>query len=208
MPENSHASTVCNECWLPLIDQEPQIDTCPVPGYGEMSVAHAVVYESTIKTLAYKLKYDNDRLIAMDLGKLLLKAVGTLNAEYNFSPAPVLVPIPLSFWRKVKRGFNQAEMLAAQISKHSDLKLQPGLLSRKRNTKAQHDLSKEARRVNLKNAFTANPKSTPAVLLVDDIHTSGATLAEAAQTLHEAGVTSLSAVTVARALLIEPRINK
>ena len=206
--QRSIAKTVCDECWLPLIQQEAQLDACQVPDHGEIFVAYGAVYERTIKTLAYKLKYDDDRLIAHDLSQLLWKAFRKLESDVDEFTGVNLVPIPLSFWRKLKRGFNQAELLAQHLSKASNQKLESKILMRQKHTKAQHDLSREARRVNLTGAFRCRdskasmPKN---VVLIDDIHTSGATISEAARTLFEAGCKNVAAVTVARALLFDTR---
>lgn len=157
-----------------------------------------------MKTLIYKLKYDSDRLIARDLSLLLVKAINKI-AECATVEGAFMVPIPLSRWRKLKRGFNQAELLAQFLSKSTGFPILQSALKRHKHTKAQHNLNKQERSLNLQNAFSFQPRiSAPkSVVLLDDIHTSGSTLAEAARTLFSAGVQNVSAITVARALLIQ-----
>lgn len=197
---NCDAVSICKDCWDPLIGQEAQSDLCNVPGFGDMRVAHGVKYELTIKKLVYRLKYDKDKLIAEDLSLLLNKAYMKLQ-ELDPLESPLMVPIPLSFWRKFKRGFNQSELLAQHLSKHQRVKIKQGLLKRVKNTQAQHDLSREKRRVNLEGAFKANLERSGNIILIDDIHTTGSTLAEAAAILYQAGAKRVGAITVARALL-------
>lgn len=198
------AKTLCDTCWLPLVEQEPQVDNCFVPGFESIAVAHAANYAETLKLLLYKLKYDDDRLIAEDLAILLHRALDQISLSSD--SAPQLVPIPLSRWRRIKRGYNQSELLAKYLSKSksTSLRLNIKLLKRVKDTKAQHNLSKPERYLNLEGAFACNnldPKSSVPYILIDDIHTSGSTLAEAARTLFTAGATNVSALTVARAPL-------
>lgn len=202
VPERSLASTLCNECWYPLQAQEPQMDLCAVSQYGYIAVAHAVAYEERMKLLIYKFKYDSDRLIAKDLALLLLNALEKLACQTT-EENTFLVPIPLSRWRKLKRGFNQAELLASHLSQISGLPILRGALKRRKHTKAQHHLNKQERLLNLQNAFVCDERTRlpESIVLLDDIHTSGSTLAEAARTFYQAGVKNVSAVTVARALL-------
>ncbi len=198
------AVSLCHECWEPLFAQEVQSDLCITDGFGEIIVAHGVRYEESVKKLVYRLKYDKDRLIAEDLALLLNKAYLSLQLEpANAQGKPTLhmVPIPLSFWRNFKRGFNQAELLARNLARLNRLSIKTEYLSRVKQTHAQHDLSREERRLNLEGAFKAKLPEGSDIILVDDIHTSGATLAEAASTLYRAGAKRIIAITVARALL-------
>ncbi len=145
--------------------------------------------------LIYKLKYDRDRLIARDLSLLLLKAYGAINDTMPDSTTAKLVPIPLSRWRMIQRGFNQAELLAKHIQQKTNVPVLTKLLLRCKHTKPQHKLNKQERAANLRDAFKCSglkalPEET-SIILVDDIHTSGSTLAQAA---HERWITRASGV--------------
>lgn len=202
---SSEAKTVCADCWKPLMDQSAQIDICAVAELGELKVAHAVTYEETMKMLIYKLKYDCDRLIARDLSFLLSRALMLVKEQFEESSKIVIVPVPLSRWRRLHRGFNQAELLARHLKKERNVEINTRLLFRNKHTRAQHKLSREERAENLRGAFKCrNPIALledNAIILVDDIHTSGSTLAEAASTLKMCGAKRIAAITVARALL-------
>lgn len=202
---SSPAQTVCCECWAPLEEQEARIDFCAISGTGAIKVAHAASYEDSMKTLIYKLKYYHDRLVARDLSLLLFKAYCVIKDVLPDSTTAKLVPIPLSRWRMMQRGFNQAELLAKHIQQGSDVPVLTKLLIRRKHTRPQHKLNKQDRENNLRDAFKCSalnllPEET-SIILVDDIHTSGSTLAEAARALSLGGAKHIAAITVARALL-------
>lgn len=103
--------------------------------------------------------------------------------------------VPLCYRKLLKRGFNQAEVLARTISKNLNLPLYDGLLKIK-ETKDQANLSYEERLTNLKNAFALKNKPPEKIILVDDIKTTGSTLKECAQVLKKAGAKKIIALTV------------
>ncbi|MBY0549575.1 MAG: ComF family protein [Candidatus Obscuribacterales bacterium] len=167
----------------------------PVP------VASALVYEGSVRDLIRRMKYQDDPLVAVDLASLMVPALNVLGEHVNLKQA-VLVPIPLSRWRFVTRGFNQAEVLAEELSKVTGFKMNANALLR-RHTSAQHNLTRDERFANLFGAFALarRAKLPETVILVDDIYTSGATLFEVANLLRVAGVKEVAAVTAARAIL-------
>lgn len=201
-PGKSPARTLCRNCWLLLCEEKTGLHCCKLQGFGAITVSHAVAYQEITKALIYKLKYDGDRLIAADLSILLQQAYESLpdRSDYESSP-PTLVPIPLSRFRELKRGFNQSELFCRYLSRQTGLRVDNRIIMRVRHTKAQHELSKAERILNVRNAFRSRTKSPQKnIILVDDIHTSGATLSEAARALLEAGAENIAAITVARAL--------
>jgi ComF family protein len=112
----------------------------------------------------------------------------------------LLIPVPLARHRARMRGYNQAERLAAALAIRTGLPISSDLLARSRETPTQTALPPEARRANVAGAFECGALPTGArVVLIDDVFTTGATLAEAAATLVEAGAGTVEAVTFARA---------
>lgn len=169
--------------------------------HSPLPVGSATKYEGLVRSLIHTMKYASDPLIAHDLASLMLPALQMLGSEIDLSRS-VLVPIPLSRVRHISRGFNQAELIAKQLSKISGIPLRASMLARK-HTLPQHDLSREDRFKNLRGAFrlSLGAKVAPVVVLVDDIYTSGATVLEAAAALRRAGAEQVAAITVARAVL-------
>lgn len=99
------------------------------------------------------------------------------------------LPIPLHPSRRRKRGFNQAELLARELSRRSGIPADAGILVRRKKTRAQKELNDQERLTNLKDAFSVRKGRVPYqnIILVDDIYTTGSTMDAAARVLKENG---------------------
>lgn len=132
-----------------------------------------------------------------------LRAGNSLSAIREESTA--VVPIPLHWWRKMKRGFNQAEIIAKPIAESLKLPLKADLIERTTYSLPQTLVGDKSRRTNVKKAFSINSEFSiqnaelKNVLLVDDVWTSGATMKECCRTLKLAGVKKVWGITLLRA---------
>ncbi|MBX9770668.1 MAG: ComF family protein [Candidatus Obscuribacterales bacterium] len=190
---------ICFECWRQTLACNPTIELCPMKHPGSLPIASGRLYTGPIKRLIYKLKYDDDRLLAYDLALLMQKAWSLLADDEQV----VLVPVPLHPDRLWERGYNQAEEIARHLSTRIEVPVESRALKRIKKTQAQFGLSRIARMQNMSDAFVGDSKfaSGRHVVLVDDVYTSGATLSEAADALLRAGAASVSAIAVCRAVL-------
>jgi ComF family protein len=113
-------------------------------------------------------------------------------------PAPDLVaPVPLHPRRLRERGFSPAALLARALAREARVPVAPTLLARVRDTRSQTELSRAERRRNVAGAFVPRTAAPARVWLVDDVVTTGSTLAEAARALRRAGAREIVGVCLA-----------
>jgi ComF family protein len=161
-------------------------------------------YQEGVRRLLTQLKYQNRPEVADWLGQRLAQTY-----LHHGLPRCTLMPIPLHPDRQAVRGYNQAELIARSMARFTGLPLRADYLLRIKATTAQHGLSLADRQQNLAQAFAINPcyaitnpnrdRQLPhPVLLIDDIYTTGATIAAASQTLTQAGLAVWGVAVVAR----------
>jgi ComF family protein len=133
------------------------------------------------------------------LGELLAESLAVAVREAAVEPVDLVVPVPLHRQRLGERGYNQALEIARPVAKQLRLPLQPGICKRVRATAEQAGLRAAERRRNLRSAFAAAPSVRGArVAIVDDVITTGSTVAAVAQSLRRAGASEIQAWVVAR----------
>ncbi len=162
-------------------------------------------YEGTLRALIHLLKYERVPTIAGRLGTLL---AGTIARHQNVPPSLTVVAVPLHGSKQRERGFNQTTLLAEAAVRalrrlRPDLELQVAYdaMGRQRATETQSGLTPHQRRRNLRGAFfVRQPEKVAgrAMLLLDDIYTTGATARECTRTLLGAGALSVHVATLAR----------
>ena len=118
-------------------------------------------------------------------------------------PDALLVPVPLHRWRIWKRGYNQAALIAAALSRRSGVPAAPDLLRRTRATPPLRGLGRRERALAVRGAFSVRDAVRPAlagraVILVDDVFTSGATANACARALKRAGAARVETLCWAR----------
>lgn len=130
-----------------------------------------------------RLKYARRTELVPALAALLAGACAPLAGRVD-----AVVPIPLHPARLRARGFNQAALLAAPVAARLGVPLDAGALRRVRDTPAQAGLGASDRASNVRGCFAARLRpGRTRVLVIDDVRTTGATFAEAARALREAG---------------------
>jgi ComF family protein len=156
------------------------------------------VYEGDVRELLLAMKFGGRERIA--------SVLGAIAAERWCRPGELeghsaVVPVPLSRKRQRTRGFNQAERIATAIARVAGLAVRRGLLMRQKDRPPQSGLSAAARRHNVAGSYRARIPSTlhgHALLLVDDVLTTGATADAAAKALRRAGAGAVDVLTLAR----------
>jgi ComF family protein len=159
----------------------------------------ALRYDEGARGLILAFKHADRTDSAPAFGRWLAQAGSELLAD-----ADLIAPVPLHRWRLLKRGYNQAAVLARALARESALPLLPDLLQRRRATRSQQGLSAQARLTNITAAsFRPHPWHARRlagcrVLLVDDVLTTGATVGACARVLRRAGAAGVDVLTLAR----------
>jgi ComF family protein len=166
---------------------------------GSRPWRHAVSvfpYGGTVRDLVHRLKYGDQPYLARFLGRRMAAAWET----HGTGVPEMIVPVPLHWWRRLRRGYNQAALLAEEVGVHLETPVVPALV-RTRATCRQALLDIDRRQANVKGVFAPRPRWPVRgrhVLLVDDVLTTGHTLGEAAGTLLAAGALAVSVLSTAR----------
>ncbi len=178
----------CGGC-KPLIEQSSRAFQPPAP------TAAAFVYGGPLAESIRRVKYEGRTDHIPALGGILSSA-----ALPYAGLVDLVIPMPLHPRRLRTRGYNQAALLARPVSRKLGVPLDTRILERIRDTPEQAGLSRSDRVLNVKGAFRARIRGcTGRVLLIDDVRTTGATLASAAEALLEAGFNSVFSLTLAYA---------
>jgi ComF family protein len=199
------AAPFCRTCgdslpsWRVISAALEQCPRCRRRG-GLVDAARAAgAYEGPLREILHAFKYEGRRGLASPLAAMIRAAGVEILGD-----AHCVVPVPLHAWRRMRRGFNQADDLAQRLGV-------PVLraLWRVRATAPQTGLNAAARRRNVRHAFRLSPflsrrrrrrwLEDRTVVLVDDVRTTGATLEACAALLKGAGARAVRALTVARA---------
>jgi ComF family protein len=167
-------------------------------------------YEGGLRELIHLLKYEQVRPAAGVLGRMLGEAIAGLAPKLN-QTLPLVLPVPLHAAKLRQRGFNQSELIARAALKSPALSamswpLHASILERTRATESQTGLTRHQRQENIRGAFRVLNSQTVAgraVLLVDDVFTTGTTVSECARLLRKAGASQVWVATVARVLRAE-----
>lgn len=158
-------------------------------------------YRDGMRAAILALKFGPRPAVARPLATLLGEAGARLLPAPPAECVDALVPVPLHPTRAAERGFNQAELLAAPCARRWGLPLLGRALVRTRPTVPQTDLDPEARRANVAGAFAVRRPAVVAglrLLLVDDVLTTGATVAAAARALQSGGAAAVGVLVLAR----------
>ncbi len=187
----------CRDCRLQLLQQrfQPWLDphqTLPLYTWGS--------YDGALRRALQALKYNRQPEIGIQLGEWLGQA--WIQSQGASSPQEkwAVIPIPLHADKLKQRGYNQAALMSEGFCRVTGYPHRPQALQRIRATEAQFGLTPDQRRDNIQGAFQVAKKhgiQTP-VLLLDDIYTTGSTVAEAAHTLKQSRIRVAGILVIAR----------
>ena len=193
---------VCQHCGVPLPGEDAMADVlcddCIAIARPWSAGRAALLYKDNARKLVLALKHGDRLDLARPAAEWMFKS-----AQPLLVPDMLVAPIPLHWMRLVKRRYNQAALLSSRIAKMAGLDHCPDLLQRRRNTGSQDGLTRDGRFANMSTALTLHPRHAAKVegrqvLLIDDVMTSGATLAAGAEACVAAGASGVCVLVMAR----------
>lgn len=208
LPWADRTASCCADCWrtLPRITGAKCV-SCALPLAGDDDATRCIEcqldpgnllfcdawgrYSGALEKVLHAFKFERHDFLDDPLAELLEQLMR--DAAFD-----AIVPVPMSRAKERKRGYNQAERLARALGRRTNVACE--LLLTKRGERATQSLLPRAERAkNVRGAFQASPRAHgKAILLVDDICTTGETLRSCASELLRAGATSVAAVTLAK----------
>ena len=184
---------VCGRCGQPSL-RDLDCRLCQAWPEGLSRVRSAVWLEGSARAAVHQLKYEGWCRAAEAMAM-------SMRALEPLTPGVSLIPVPLGARRLRSRGYNQSELIAASLGLCIEAEVLAGVLQRVRETSTQTALTPEGRHANVAGAFRATGVAGCHLVLVDDVFTTGATLAAAGSALIAAGAARVEAVTFARAVV-------
>ena len=205
--------TLCPDCWRGIdFIRPPLCDRLGLPmpfDAGERMIsaaadppvydrARAVArYDGTMRDLVLSLKFHDQQQARRLFGRWLVDAGRDLVDD-----AEIIVPVPLSRMRLIWRRFNQSAVLAQEVGRLTGIPFQPLALVRTRRTRPQPGLTRNERAANVRGAFDVPAAyraeiSGRAVLLIDDVVTTGATISACAKALKSSGARRVDVLVLA-----------
>lgn len=194
---------VCNDCKKKLNEvRDPYCITCGKPVKSpemvhcsycsnnevNFSEGRAVfVYDDTMRKSIYRFKYNGRQ----EYSKFYAEEIYNKYRDKILQWDPqIIVPIPIHKSKLKKRGYNQAYLIAKELSYLTKIPVNNRLLYRAKKTEIQKNLSASDRKSNLKNAFkiSSNKVQYLSAMLIDDIYTTGATMNNASAALKDSGI--------------------
>ena len=204
VPRTTGYCPLCGECYADPTPEPYLCGVCREKGQPWDGVAFWGTYDGLLKQLMVGYKFSS----SLGHGCLLQRLLSMAVHQDIVNVPDMIVPVPLHPKRLSWRGYNQSQELAEGIgrqapkeSPYRTVPVLPDALLRKRHTPPQSSLSGPERLVNLQGAFEVDHETVSgrSILLVDDVMTTGATLAECAGALKEAGAVRVELAVLVRA---------
>lgn len=185
----------CMRCGKPVEEDEEYCSDCKKRRHMYDEGRSVLIYDECSSKSIYRFKYNGKREYAAYYGRVIAGRLGGKITSWN---ADVIIPVPIHKSRLKKRGYNQAALIANELSKRVNIPVDGNVIYRKVATGAQKMLGAAERQNNLKKAFIAsgNVVKYKTALIVDDIYTTGATIDAVAACLKENGIQKVYFVTL------------
>lgn len=178
----------CMKCGKPIENEEDEFCKDCIERPHSYDEGRAVlVYDEYASRSVYRFKYNSKQEYAAYYGRIIDEKLHDKIMSWN---AEAIIPVPIHKSKLKVRGYNQATLIARELSKHVNIPVYEHLLTRSIPTKVMKNLDAKERENNLKKAFIVNKNSVKlnSVIIVDDIYTTGSTIDAISALLKGAGV--------------------
>ena len=177
----------CMRCGKPVDEDSEYCSDCEKATHVYDEGRGALLYDTYMSKSIYRFKYAGKQEFSAFYGRVICEHLGSKIKSWNVD---AIIPVPVHKSRLKKRGYNQAELIAKQMSRRLGIPVCRDIVTRQKVTLSQKNLSARDRQNNLKKAFkvTGNVVKLDSVLVVDDIYTTGATVDAMARCLKGAGI--------------------
>ena len=185
---------LCMKCGKPVKEEEEYCYDCRHKEHFYKQGAALFPYEY-IRSSLYRFKYGGRMEYAGFYGRQM--AVRFREKKHLWK-AQALVPVPLHKRKQRKRGYNQAELIARELSGYWGIPVITNLVVRTKNTRPMKEIVGTDRQNNLKKAFKlgSNDVKLNTIIIIDDIYTTGSTIDEVAKVCRQAGIANIYYLTV------------
>lgn len=185
---NGFTAAQCMKCGRPVEDEsEEYCEDCRTTEHCFDRGAAAFIYTGALRHSVGRMKFSNRRDYIPFFARAMVKALGPHLSDWR---PQLILPVPMHPWKRRRRGYNQSELLAAEIGRLTGIPMDKNLLRCVRLTPSQKQLDRRERMRNLRGCFEARAPFPPVsrVLLVDDVYTTGSTLDEVSRVLRTCSV--------------------
>lgn len=186
----------CMKCGKPLSTSEKEYCIqCEGNERNFIEGRSVFIYDDVMRKSIYSFKYNGRQEYAKFYAKEIVRQLLPKIKEWK---AEAIIPIPLHKSKLIKRGYNQADLIAKELSNLTNIPVYSNYLLRTRKTENQKNLTASERGKNLKNAFKIGQNNVKfkTTILIDDIYTTGATIMSATEVLSEYGVEKVYFITL------------
>ncbi|MHA0866951.1 DNA utilization protein GntX [Enterobacter wuhouensis] len=191
----------CPQCGLPAVNRLLPCGRCLKKSPPWRALVAVDDYAPPLSGLILRLKFSGQCVLAQPLARLLLLAILQARRTRALPRVDTIVNVPLYHRRQWRRGFNQSDLLCRPLARWLGCRYAPSALTRVHATAIQHQLNARLRKRNLRNAFRLElPVNGLHIAIVDDVVTTGSTVAELSRLLLRSGAASVQVWCLCRTL--------
>ena len=189
---------ICNKCRAKIKQYKKSDVNEYINNKNFNMYAYMFIYDGIIRKKIIKYKFLNSPYLYKFFSNIILDDLKLVDYIKNFD---IIIPVPIHKKRKKKRGYNQSELIAKEISKKLKIQLQLNVLYKNVNNSPQSTLNQEQRKYNTKDVYILKNKElikNKNILIFDDIYTTGNTVNECSKIIRNAQVNNIGVITIAK----------